>query len=437
MPKKTNIAPPATLAFSVEVGDRVIIQDGVDQLVGDITAIDGDTEELIFREDGKSRGRRVPFAALMDRAPEKADLPGNPRNLEFTKGMSVFHDDGGGNVVSGVIQSVDGTTVKTAEYEFDLNSADDAMFDDPKDAQAWINTGKLPDEPDEPERKVVETKAEQADLLPPEGKDEEPQAEEPEAKAEEPKAEEPKAKAEEPEAQVPATRQAAVALPTNGGGCPGVSGDFFDDADMLDMPRIGTAQNVKDHMKAGLEMGDIYFADQVLVPRTGKDVGDVTEGPEIAVLRMDGMWVENVPFDTEKKDGSLPLIARTREEMRELTPKCEYEWAQTATLVVAIRQPEGFDDELGLFMFEDPTGGAPWAMATLAARGASFRSIVKPVNTAAKFYLRGKLLAHGKWRIENEIVEGKNIFAKTRLVRCGDRPDDQAEFLESLVATSD
>lgn len=216
-----------------------------------------------------------------------------------------------------------------------------------------------------------------------------------------------------------------------------VKGEVFDDPDMIQMPRILIAQGVKDHELLGFTKGGIYMglgedpSGWVCLGKSDGKVGSRTmPGIFFCVVEMRGYWVEQVPYETEKADGTMPLIAHTQAELAQLTPKAQYEFGREARFLLAIQQPKGVESD----QFRYPIGGELWALASFKAARTGFKAFVTPINTRISKIGGGKPPETWKFALHAEVIEGeKNIFGKPIVVSHGEWPAEISAELRSYA----
>ncbi len=216
-----------------------------------------------------------------------------------------------------------------------------------------------------------------------------------------------------------------------------VKGEVFDDPDTIQMPRILIAQGVKDHELLGFTKGSIYMgigddpSGWICLGKSDGKVGSRTmPGVEFCVVEMRGYWVEQVPYETEKADGSLPLIAHTQAELAQLTPKAQYEFGREARFLLAIKKPEGVESD----QFRYPIGGELWALATFKAARTGFKAFVTPINTRISKIGGGKPPETWRFSLHAEVIEGeKNIFGKPIVVCKGEWPAEVSAELRTYA----
>lgn len=216
-----------------------------------------------------------------------------------------------------------------------------------------------------------------------------------------------------------------------------VKGEVFDDPDTIQMPRILIAQGVKDHELLGFTKGSIYMgigddpSGWICLGKSDGKVGSRTmPGVEFCVVEMRGYWVEQVPYETEKTDGSLPLIAHTQAELAQLTPKAQYEFGREARFLLAIKKPEGVESD----QFRYPIGGELWALATFKAARTGFKAFVTPINTRISKIGGGKPPETWRFSLHAEVIEGeKNIFGKPIVVCKGEWPAEVSAELRTYA----
>ena len=199
-----------------------------------------------------------------------------------------------------------------------------------------------------------------------------------------------------------------------------ITGEAVDGPGFMDTPRLQLAQLVGRGVELGWAVGDIMFADMVLHKAVGGDgtspVGRKAGPVDVAFLRGDSYWVEDIPFEVAKKQGLQSKVARTPQERAGY--QTSYGWKANVDYTFLIKKPEGFNDTLGLFALE--VGGAMWTLARFSAREASGSAgVINAINTACKMYLKGRPYA-GKFTLSSEVVKGDmNIFAVTQFRRVG------------------
>lgn len=216
-----------------------------------------------------------------------------------------------------------------------------------------------------------------------------------------------------------------------------VKGEVFDDPDMIQMPRILIAQGVKDHELLGFTKGSIYMglgddpSGWVCLGKSDGKVGSRTmPGIFFCVVEMRGYWVEQVPYETEKADGTMPLIAHTQAELAQLTPKAQYEFGREARFLLAIQQPKGVESD----QFRYPIGGELWALASFKAARTGFKAFVTPINTRISKIGGGKPPETWKFALHAEVIEGeKNIFGKPIVVSHGEWPAEISAELRTYA----
>ena len=216
-----------------------------------------------------------------------------------------------------------------------------------------------------------------------------------------------------------------------------VKGEVFDDPDTIQMPRILIAQGVKDHELLGFTKGSIYMgigddpSGWICLGKSDGKVGSRTmPGVEFCVVEMRGYWVEQVPYETEKADGSLPLIAHTQAELAQLTPKAQYEFGREARFLLAVKKPEGVESD----QFRYPIGGDLWALATFKAARTGFKAFVTPINTRISKIGGGKPPETWRFSLHAEVIEGeKNIFGKPIVVCKGEWPAEVSAELRTYA----
>ena len=241
--------------------------------------------------------------------------------------------------------------------------------------------------------------------------------------------------APDPAPSVPAVRPtAAVSTRTQ---YDNVKGEVFDDPDTIQMPRILIAQGVKDHELLGFTKGSIYMgigddpSGWICLGKSDGKVGSRTmPGVEFCVVEMRGYWVEQVPYETEKADGTLPLIAHTQAELAQLTPKAQYEFGREARFLLAVKKPEGVESD----QFRYPIGGELWALATFKAARTGFKAFVTPINTRISKIGGGKPPETWRFALHAEVIEGeKNIFGKPIVVCKGEWPAEVSAELRTYA----
>lgn len=216
-----------------------------------------------------------------------------------------------------------------------------------------------------------------------------------------------------------------------------VKGEVFDDPDTIQMPRILIAQGVKDHELLGFTKGSIYMgigddpSGWICLGKSDGKVGSRTmPGVEFCVVEMRGYWVEQVPYETDKADGTLPLIAHTQAELAQLTPKAQYEFGREARFLLAVKKPEGVESD----QFRYPIGGELWALATFKAARTGFKAFVTPVNTRISKIGGGKPPETWRFSLHAEVIEGeKNIFGKPIVVCKGEWPAEVSAELRTYA----
>lgn len=216
-----------------------------------------------------------------------------------------------------------------------------------------------------------------------------------------------------------------------------VKGEVFDDPDTIQMPRILIAQGVKDHELLGFTKGSIYMgigddpSGWICLGKSDGKVGSRTmPGVEFCVVEMRGYWVEQVPYETDKADGTLPLIAHTQAELAQLTPKAQYEFGREARFLLAVKKPDGVESD----QFRYPIGGELWALATFKAARTGFKAFVTPINTRISKIGGGKPPETWRFSLHAEVIEGeKNIFGKPIVVCKGEWPSEVSAELRTYA----
>lgn len=393
-------------------------------------------------------------------------------------GASIWFDDGDGNILSGVVKTVDGTTVnvRSGSGSFICDVNEDRLWDhNPATKAAVVTPEPAGPSGDDPGPKGVEG-VNGVDLQPMpklgapvefrtsvglekgtvqeyDGNDimvlkpgntkktrvkngawkvldAAPAAPAPAAPAAAP--------APAPAPTAVATRPSAV--PAKAAAFSNVMGDVLDDPELLMVPRLLIAQTVKDHEKLGLKRGDICLgmgedpSGWITIASSPGKVKSRTPAPGVAisVLLVDAYWIEQVPYETEKDDGSQPLMARTRDELQAVTAKAQYEMGTEAKLMLAVEAPAGVTHEF--FRYE--INGRRFALATFKAARTGFRPIVVPINSKVKLGEQPPQNWH--FNLFSEIVEGeKNIFAKPVLTCEGQWDADTIAQLSAFIPVRD
>ena len=137
-------------------------------------------------------------------------------------------------------------------------------------------------------------------------------------------------------------------------------------------------------------------------------------GVQFAVVEMRGFWTEQVPYEKEKKDGTLPIVCHTPEELKAAAGRAEFEFAPEARFVLMICKPDGVESDY----FRYPIGGKMWAMVAFKAARTGYKAFCKPIVTRVK--LGGKDPGSWNFVLHSELVEGTNIFGKPIVVCKGE-----------------
>jgi hypothetical protein len=199
-----------------------------------------------------------------------------------------------------------------------------------------------------------------------------------------------------------------------------VTGEAVDGPGFLDTPRLQLGQLVGKSVELGWKVGDIMFADMVLASAEGGDgrspIGKRAGPIELAFLRGDSYWAEDIPFEVQKKQNLQAKIARTAAERAQV--ETAFGWKACVDYTFLVKKPDAFNDSLGLFTL--PVGNAMWALALFSAREKSgSANAINAIQTAVKLYLKGRPYA-GKFTLGSEVVKNDlNTFAATKFNRVG------------------
>ncbi len=223
------------------------------------------------------------------------------------------------------------------------------------------------------------------------------------------------------QAQTPATQQKnEVMNPADLVDFQFVTGEAVDGPGFLDTPRLQLGQLVGKSVELGWKVGDIMFADMVLASAEGGDgrspIGKRAGPIELAFLRGESYWAEDIPFEVQKKNNLQAKIVRTLAEKAGV--ETQFGWKACVDYTFLVRKPDNFADPLGLFTI--PVGNTVWALALFSAREKSGSAgVINAIQTAVKLYLKGRPYA-GKFTLGSEVVKNDlNTFAATKFNRVG------------------
>lgn len=245
-----------------------------------------------------------------------------------------------------------------------------------------------------------------------------------------------------PAPQPPAVRQAAPVATTEASAFDNFMGEVFDDPKYLEIPRFYIGSSGKVYEEMGALKGDIRIGVGMGADATDHLVlasmneprkrGSITASAvELAIIWVDGYWVEKIDYEKKIEKGLIPVIVHTKEELVKAQAKSEWPFVAEARSLVMVKKPAHVAADHPLFPYT--VGGEKFALAAWKIGGAASSAVFKPLKTRCSPLGGNKSPEHWKWELKVMLEDGKNIWAKPLLRGMGEWPAEMVEQFRRYI----
>ncbi len=245
-----------------------------------------------------------------------------------------------------------------------------------------------------------------------------------------------------PAAQTPAVRQAAPVATTEASAFDNFMGEVFDDPKYLEIPRFYIGSSGKVYEEMGALKGDIRIGVGMGADATDHLVlasmaeprkrGSITlSAVDLAIIWVDGYWVEKIDYEKKIEKGLIPVIVHTKEELAKAQAESEWPFVAEARSLVMVKKPAHVAADHPLFPYT--VGGEKFALAAWKIGGAASSAVFKPLKTRCSPLGGNKSPEHWKWELKVMLEDGKNIWAKPLLRGMGEWPAEMVEQFRRYI----